>query len=92
MISQVDGAVFVFGVEFVWEGLGEGIIEHSHGLTERDAVLFEVGGGFGWVELEAQTGGSSCVGCRCHSSVGGGELSGRGLILWSGLSVVEQHV
>jgi hypothetical protein len=53
MISNCDGAVFVFGVEFVGKGLGEGIVEDRDGFTEGDAVLFEVGGGFGWVELEA---------------------------------------
>ena len=53
-----DEAFFVFGVEFVGEGLGQGIVEDSHRLREGDAVLFEVGGGFGGVELEAWHGTS----------------------------------
>jgi len=39
-------------MEFVGKGLGEWVVEHSDGFTKGDAVLFEVGGGFGWVELE----------------------------------------
>lgn len=53
MIANCDGAVLVFGVEFVGEGLGERVVEHGDGFTKGDAVLFEVGGGFGWIELEA---------------------------------------
>jgi hypothetical protein len=43
-------------VEFVREGLGEGIVEDGHGFTERDSMLAEVRGGFGWVELEGEAG------------------------------------
>ena len=31
--SNCDGAVFVFGVEFVGEGLGKGIVENGDGFT-----------------------------------------------------------
>jgi predicted alpha/beta-fold hydrolase len=42
-------------VEFVGEGLREGIVEDGHDFTEVDSMLAEVGGGLGWIELEVET-------------------------------------
>ena len=42
-------------MEFVGEGLREGIVEDGHGFTEVDSMLAEVGGGLGWIELEVET-------------------------------------
>jgi hypothetical protein len=59
-----DEAVLVFGVLVVGKGGAEGVVEDGGSFIEGDAVLFEVGGGFGWVELEAWHGTSLWCGSR----------------------------
>lgn len=45
----------VIGVVGIEVAVGEGVFqEDTSGLFKGDAMLLEVGGGFGWVELEAQ--------------------------------------
>jgi hypothetical protein len=46
----------------VWQGGVEGIVEYGYGFIEGDPVLFEIGGGFGWVKLE-------CESLGCHAAV-----------------------
>jgi hypothetical protein len=49
-----DPAVFIVRVLVVGESRTEGIIEDGCGFVEGHPMFFEVGGGFGRVELEAE--------------------------------------
>ncbi len=51
-------------MKLVVNGGSEWIGEDSNGFVEGDAVLFEVGGSFGWIELEAWHGTSLWCGSR----------------------------
>jgi hypothetical protein len=51
--SDGNEAVFVLGVLVVGQGGTKGIVEDGGGFVEGDSLLFEVGSGFGRVELEA---------------------------------------